>query len=70
MGDTNLLTICGTAIVAVFALLITLAVVIRLITLVFPLRGRPGDAALIAAIGTAVATIYPGARVTRIEEQT
>ena len=68
--ETNLLTICGTAFLAVFVLLIILAVVIRLITVVFPLPDKSDEATLAAAISTAVATIYPGARVTRIEEET
>ena len=70
MADTNLLTVCGTAFVAVFVLLAILALVIRLITLAFPLRWERDDAALAAAISTVAATVYPGVRVTRIEEET
>jgi hypothetical protein len=68
VSEPNLLTICGTAFLAVFLLLIIFAAVIRLITLVFPLRGQPDDAVLAAAISAAVATVYPGTHVTRIEE--
>ena len=70
MDETSLITICVTAFLAVFVLLITLAVVIRLIAAVFPIRDRADDAVLAAAISAAVATIYPGARVSRIEEVT
>ena len=70
MVEAGLLTICGTAFLAVFVILVILAIVIRLICMVFPLRGDSDDAALVAAIGSAAATIYPGARVTRIEEET
>lgn len=68
MPETSLLTICGSALVAVFVLLLLLAAVIRLITLVFPSRETTVDASVIAGISAAVAAIYPGARVTRIEE--
>ena len=70
MDETSLITICVTAFLAVFVLLITLAVVIRLIAAVFPSRDRADDAVLAAAISAAVGTIFPGARVSRIEEVT
>jgi hypothetical protein len=70
LGETNLLIICGTAFLAVFVLLIVLAVIIRLITAAFPCPDNEDDAMVAAAISAAVATAYPGARVTRIEEQT
>ncbi len=70
MVDNSLLTMCATAFVAVFALLGFLAGVIRLITSVFQPRTDEGDPALAGAIATAVAALYPGARVTRIEEET
>ena len=41
----------------------------KLITVVFPDRLTSMDPVLVAAISTAVASIYPGARVTRIEEE-
>jgi hypothetical protein len=69
MGEPHVITICVTAFVAVFAVLLGLALMIRLITVVFPQDEEVGDAAMAAAIGTAVAAVYPGARVTRIEEQ-
>jgi hypothetical protein len=56
--------------VAVFVLLGLLAVIMRLITVVFPVREGRIDSAVVAAITTAVASIYPGATVTRIEEET
>lgn len=70
MDETSLITICVTALVAVFVLLITLAIVIRLITAVFPMRDQSDDAMLVAAISAAVATMHPGARVSKIEEVT
>ena len=41
----------------------------KAITVVFPDRVASMDPVLVAAISTAVASIYPGARVTRIEEE-
>ena len=70
MPEANLLTICGTAFLSVFALLVILAVVIQLITVAFPSCEKAEEAAVVAAISTALATIHPGARVTRIEEVT
>jgi hypothetical protein len=70
VAETNLLVVCGTAFIAVFILLIALAVIIRLISVAFPAVRNGDDAVLAAAISTAVAAIYPGARVTKIEEET
>jgi hypothetical protein len=62
---------CGTAFVAVFTLLVALAIIIRFITVALPGRGPSDDSTIIAvAIGSVVSAIYPGARVTRIEEET
>ena len=69
VNEVSLFTICGVAFLAVFVLLITLAGVIRLITLAFPLRRQLDDMALVAAINAAAAAVYPGTRVTRIEEE-
>ena len=54
--------------VAVFVLLGFLAVLIELMTRLFPERQLPIDPAVAAAISSAVAAIFPGAHVTRIEE--
>ncbi len=64
----NLILACAIAFTAVFTLLAVLAVVMRAITAVFPVR-QSGDPAITAAIATAVTTLAPGARVTCIEEK-
>mgnify|MGYP001078066279 CR=1 FL=1 len=69
MEVTGLLSACAIAMVAVFVLLGLLAVVMEIITLVFPGRTASADAAIVAAITAAVASLYPGAKVTRIEEE-
>lgn len=66
---TNLLATCLIAMVAVFSLLGVLALLMALITLVFPVVRDRIDPAVVAAISTVVASVYPGASVTRIEEE-
>lgn len=68
MGSNDLVLICVSAFLAVFVLLAVLAAVMRLILVVFPAREETGDAAVVAAVTTAMSTIYPGAQITRIEE--
>jgi uncharacterized membrane protein YqjE len=65
----NLLTACGIAFLAVFILLSLLAGLMALITLAFPERKSMVDTALVAAITSSVASLFPGARVTKIEEK-
>jgi hypothetical protein len=65
----SLITVCVAAFCAVFALLIVLALVIRLLTVAFPLGAQADEAAMVAAISAAVTNTYPGVRVTRIEEK-
>ena len=70
-GDPlNLLTACGIAFMAVFLLLSLLAGLMQLITLIFPERKSSVEPTLVAAISSSVAFLYPGARVTKIEEKT
>jgi hypothetical protein len=69
MEEMSLLTVCLTALVAVFAVLIALSLVIRLLEVIFPSRVESDDEALFAAISVVATSLYPGARVTRIEEQ-
>lgn len=57
------------AMAAVFVLLSLLATVMDLITKLFPEHEVGIEPVLVAAISTTVASVYPGARVTRIEEE-
>ncbi len=68
-GPTNLLLICLSAFSAVFVLLTVLAGVMRALVAAFPGRVASGDAAVVAAVTAAVSSVYPGTRITRIEEQ-
>jgi len=65
----DLLNACVVAFVAVFVLLTFLAGVMHAITLLFPERKSALDPTLVAAITGTVAAMVPGARVTRIEEE-
>jgi hypothetical protein len=71
MDEPNLLAVCGLAFGSVFLLLALLAGVIRLVSVAFPERPRRQiDPALVAALGVTAAVVHPGARVTRIVEET
>lgn len=65
----NLISACGIAFAAVFVLLAVLAGMMQLITLIFPERKFAVDPTVVAAISSTVASVYPGSRVTRIEEK-
>lgn len=67
----DLLTICGAALFAVFAVLGSLAVVMRVLIRAFPQREelpRQIEPTLVAAVTEGVMAAYPGTRVTGIEE--
>lgn len=66
---TNLVSACLIALGAVFCLLGVLASIMWLITALFPVRETKIDTAVVAAISSAVATVWPGAQVTRVEEE-
>ena len=69
MGDVSLVSVCLIAFTAVFGLLAFLAVAMEVITRLFPERQAVVDSALLAAISGTVSTLIPGAKVTRIEEE-
>ncbi|MBU1319073.1 MAG: hypothetical protein KKH67_07745 [candidate division Zixibacteria bacterium] len=68
MELSELVVVCISAFAAVFVLLSILAFVMRLILVVFPERESGGDATMIAAVASALSTVYPGTRITKIEE--
>ena len=68
MPSPDLLTICVSAFISVCALLAGLAVVMRLILLIFPQREEKTDAAMIAAVASVLQTVYPGTRIVKVEE--
>ena len=68
MHSNELLMICISAFAAVFVLLAILALLMRLIIVVFPEKKGVGDAAVVAAVTTVMQTLYPGTKVTKVEE--
>jgi hypothetical protein len=68
MGSADLVSICISAFLAVFVLLSILAAVMRLILVIFPERNGGSDMAVIAAVTSAMNSIYPGSQITKIEE--
>lgn len=68
MVPTNLLAVSLTAFIAVFVLLGVLALVMGLITTIFPRVSEAIATEHVAAITSTLYTIIPGSKVTRIEE--
>jgi len=68
MENLNLLAICLSAFIYVFVILTILALLIRLIMLLFPSAKGADDTALFAAISSTYSGIFPGTKVTNIEE--
>ena len=69
METPDLLMVCVSAFSAVFVLLALLALAMRLLMAVFPGLATKADPAMLAAVSTAVAAVFPGAKITRIEEE-
>jgi hypothetical protein len=63
------ISLCVLAFVVVFVLLSVLALSMKLIEIVLPEPEETSDATLVAAVTTTVASVYPGARVIKIEEE-
>ena len=69
METTELYMICGIAFLAVFIILTLLAFLMRIIMLIFPEKVAKVDSALIAAVAAAIQTIFPGTKITKLEER-
>jgi hypothetical protein len=68
MESPDLLIVCASAFIAVFALLAMLALVMRVIIVLFPQKAVTTDAVAIAAVASVISTLYPGTRITKVEE--
>lgn len=68
MNPQNLLVICSSAFIAVFFLLSFLAVVMRLLMVVYPKKEDGLEPAIVAALTAAANYAFPGTRITRVEE--
>jgi competence protein ComGC len=69
MDTQNLLFTCVAAFISVFIVLSVIAIFMRLILLVFPSVQKDNDAAIYAAIGATVNNLFPGTKITKIEEE-
>jgi len=70
MESASLISICISSFVSVFALLAVLAITMKLIIILFPVKEDESDSAVVAAITSVMSTIYPGTNITKIEDQT
>jgi len=68
MGSPELLFVCISAFIAVFVLLALLALVMKIIILLFPERLARTDATVLAAVASVVSAVYPGTKITKVEE--
>jgi hypothetical protein len=64
----NLFAICVSALASVFAVLAFLAVVMRVLIAVFKDKNDESDAMLIAAINSTYRGLFPGTKITNVEE--
>ena len=69
MQSDELVVICGVAFFMVFIILALLALLMKFIILIFPEKKAVSDAAMIAAITAAVQTVFPGTKLTKVEER-
>jgi len=69
METIELYMICGIAFLVVFIILALLAFIMRIIMLIFPEKVAGTDLAMIAAIAATVQTIFPGTKITKLEEK-
>ena len=69
MESTELLFVCGAAFLWVFAILVVLALLMRLIIIFFPEKKSRTDSAVIAAVTAALHSVFPGTKIMKIEEK-
>lgn len=69
MTPTDLTMICGIAFLVVFIILTLIALLMRIIMLIFPVKAAKTDPVIIAAIAATVQTVFPGTKITKLEEK-
>ena len=69
VNSTNLFVVSTVGYIMAFAVLGVLAIMMRLITLLFPERTTPGDAAVVAAVTATYQALLPGVTITKLEEK-
>lgn len=68
MEISGLLSICVSALFAVFFVLALLAILMRLIIVAFPDKKTASDTGIYAALAATYSSIYQGSKITKIEE--
>jgi hypothetical protein len=68
MASPDIVSICISALITVFALLSFLAIIMKLVVLLFPEKASTDDQAIAAAVAATVASQFPGRSISRIEE--
>lgn len=68
MESNDLLLICFSAFAAVFLLLGIMALAMRALIAVLPVKAAKVDPAILAAVTAAVSAAYPGTKITKVEE--
>jgi len=69
METTELYMICGIAFLVVFIILVLLAFLMRIVMHIFPEKVAEIGPAMIAAVAATVQTIFPGTKMTKLEEK-
>ena len=69
MESFEFFLICGAAFLWVFTILIVLALIMRLIIIIFPEKRALTDAVLVAALAAVFHSVFPGTKITKIEEK-
>jgi hypothetical protein len=70
--ELNLASMCFASFAAVFTVLAFLAITMRLIMIIFPVKEAPAggdDAAIYAAVTSTYSRLYPGMKITNIQEK-
>ena len=68
MENPDLLWVCISAFTVVFIVLTVLALFMRSMIILFPDKLQKDDQAIVAAIASTFNRIYPGTKITKIEE--
>ena len=68
MEFPELLSVCISAFIVVFIILTTLSLFMRLIIILFPDKSNDDNKAIYAVIASVMNKIYPGTKITKIEE--
>jgi len=68
MDPSQIIQISFSALVTVFSILAGLAIIMKIITKLFPVKDSQEDSTVYAAIASVHASIYPGTKITKMKE--